>query len=79
MARQPYAGAAMPRGSRPAAAIHYDLAAPRNITRVAALRKLSAAFFLLQCRKCRMPVNAIAMFLSSAEAMTSASRTEPPG
>ena len=32
-----------------------------------------------QCRKCRMPVNTIAMSCSSAAAMTSASRLEPPG
>ena len=31
------------------------------------------------CRKCRVPVKAMAMFRSSAAAMTSASRTEPPG
>src|SRR5690606_12413867 len=32
-----------------------------------------------QCRKCRTPVNTIAMPRSSAAAMTSSSRTEPPG
>ena len=33
----------------------------------------------LQCRKCRRPVNTIARPCSSAAAITSASRTEPPG
>ena len=32
-----------------------------------------------QCRKCRTPVKIIAMLRSSAAAMTSSSRTEPPG
>src|SRR5690606_13643146 len=32
-----------------------------------------------QCRKCRRPVITIAMSCSSAAAMTSASRTDPPG
>ena len=32
-----------------------------------------------QCRKCRRPVNTIARPCSSAAAITSASRTEPPG
>src|SRR5262249_54457280 len=34
---------------------------------------------LHQCRKCRMPVNTMAMPCSSAAAMTSSSRTLPPG
>ncbi len=32
-----------------------------------------------QCRKCRSPVNSIAIPRSSAARMTSSSRTEPPG
>ncbi len=35
--------------------------------------------FQVQCRKWRTPVNTIASSRSSAAAMTSASRTEPPG
>ena len=34
---------------------------------------------IYQCRKCRAPVNAIAIPRSSAAAMTSGSFTEPPG
>jgi hypothetical protein len=34
---------------------------------------------LAQCRKCRIPVKIMAMSRSFAAAMTSSSRTEPPG
>ena len=34
---------------------------------------------LIQCRKCRWPVKSMVMLCSFAAAMTSSSRTEPPG
>ena len=44
------------------------------------LGQVALVYWLLrQWRKCRVPVKAIAMFRWSAAAITSASRTEPPG
>ena len=42
-------------------------------------RRVVALGRSLQCRKCRIPVNAMAIPAASAAAMTSASRIEPPG
>ena len=46
---------------------------------LAFLHEISEAQEGPQCRKCRVPVNAMVMPCSSAAAITSASLTEPPG
>jgi hypothetical protein len=53
-------------------------AAPRE-KRSARLTQALPSNIQPQCRKCRTPVMTMAMLCSSAAAMTSSSRTEPPG
>src|SRR5213075_1297106 len=61
---------------------HEDTRDPRRLRQAPGERVLAAAAADhqdLQCRKCRMPVNTIAMPCSSAALITSSSRTLPPG
>ena len=66
--------------SRPSSGQAAEVAASNRRSRASALQARSGEpATAVQCLKCRRPVNTIARPCSSAAAITSASRTDPPG